>query len=234
MKTYHPRFPLLATATLAAIVPLVSALAGVMIEDDFTTSAPGAPAEANVEGRQPTKGPSWEGSAQVEKGSGLVADQEQANSASFSEIDVPNKFNKLIVKIRFQPGSEQQLAFGFANDAKALRDVDGRNNHGLMWVNILGKRANVIAGKYSSGDKIEKLAISSSSNINEMVELEFSVENQGIEAFLARLVANGKELAAQEIVPTEQPAFRYFFIQFRGEDEKRSNAVVEKISVEFE
>ena len=125
------------------------------------------------------------------------------------------------------------MGFGSANSDKALRDGKGKNNMGLMWVNTMAKRANVNAGKYVSGEKIENLDISSRKNLDTS-ELAFVVENPGTGAFMVCLLSTEKELAAQELKPTETPTSRYFFIQFRGEDGKSSHAIVENVSVELE
>ncbi len=228
MKTSIPQFPRVISAIAAILVSLNCAKAELLIEDDFTKSA-----AANIANRQPTKGPAWEGTARIDEGVGLVADKAQSNSAAFAGVDVPQEFKKLTVKIRYRSGSEQQLGFGFANSDKALRDGKGKNNMGLMWVNTMAKRANVNAGKYVSGEKIENLDISSRKN-PDISELAFVVENPGTGAFMVRLLSNETELAAQELKPTETPTFRYFFIQFRGEDGKFSNAIVENVSVELE
>ena len=121
-----------------------------LIEDDFTKSA-----SANIADRQPTKGPAWEGTARIDERVGLIASEAQSNSAAFADVNVPEEFKKLTVKIRYRSGSEQQLGFGFANSDKALRDSKGKNNMGLMWVNTMAKRATVNAGKYANGEKIE-------------------------------------------------------------------------------
>ena len=233
MKTSIPQSPRLISVSAALLVLLSCAQAEILIEDDFTKSASDASAAANIASRQPTQGPAWEGTARIDKGVGLVADKAQSNSAAFADVDVPQEFKKLTVKIRYRSGSEQQLGFGFANSDKALRDSKGKSNMGLMWVNTMAKRAIVNAGKYASGEKIENLVISSLKN-PDISELAFEVENPGTGTFMVRLLSNETELAAQELKPTETPTFRYFFIQFRGEDGKFSNAIVENVSVEFE
>ena len=208
-------------------------MADILIEDDFIKSASGASAAENIDGRQPTEGPAWEGTARIDDGVGLLADAAQSISAAFAGVDVPQEFKKLSVKISYRKGSDQQLGFGFANSDKGLRDGKNKNNMGLMWVNTMGKRANVNAGKYSSGEQIEKLVISSSKSLD-LTELTFEVENPGTGAFLVRLFSSETELAAQELIPTERPTFRYFFIQFRGEEGKFSDAIVENVSVAVE
>ncbi len=233
MKPSIAQFPRLISVSAVILISLNCAKAEILIEDDFIKSASGASAAANIAGRQPTKGPAWEGTARIDEGAGLVADEAQSISAAFAEVDVPQEFKKLTVKICYRGGSEQQLGFGFANSDKALRDGKGKNNMGLMWVNTMGKRANVNAGTYSSGEKIEKLVISSSKN-PDISKLSFVVEKPGPGAFMVRLLSSETELAAQELTPTETPTFRYFFIQFRGEEGKFSNAIVEDVSVEFE
>ncbi len=206
MKTSIPQFPRVISAIAAILVSLNCAKAELLIEDDFTKSA-----AANIANRQPTKGPAWEGTARIDEGVGLVADKAQSNSAAFAGVDVPQEFKKLTVKIRYRSGSEQQLGFGFANSDKALRDGKGKNNMGLMWVNTMAKRANVNAGKYVSGEKIENLDISSRKN-PDISELAFVVENPGTGAFMVRLLSNETELAAQELKPTETLFLKAFIL----------------------
>jgi hypothetical protein len=233
MKKSIPQFRRILSVSAAILVSLNCAPAKILIEDDFTKPPSGVSAAANIANRQPTNGSAWAGTARIDEGVGLVADKAQSNSAAFAGVEVPQEFKKLTVKILYRSGSEQQLAFGFANTDKALRDSKGKSNMGLMWVNTMAKRANVNAGKYSSGEKIENLDIPSRKNLD-IVELAFEVENPGTGAFIARLLSNEMELAARELKSTETPTFRYFFIQFRGEDGKFSNAIVENVSVEFE
>ena len=228
MKISTPQFPRLISASAAILVLLNCAQAKILIEDDFTKSA-----SANIADRQPTKGPAWEGTARIDERVGLIASEAQSKSAAFADVNVPEEFKKLTVKIRYRSGSEQQLGFGFANSDKALRDSKGKNNMGLMWVNTMAKRATVNAGKYANGEKNEKLVISSRT-IPDIIELAFVVEDPGTGRFFVRLFSDETEIASQELTPTETPTFRYFFIQFRGEDGKFSNAIVENVSVEFE
>ncbi len=234
MKISPPKFHFLRFAAIAILFSLGSAKAQVLIRDDFSSNTPAEPVLTNVAGRHPIEGPTWEGSAQVDGGTGLVADKANPNSTAFSAINVPSDFKKLSVKIRYRLGKLQQLAFGFANSDQGLKKEKGRSNQGLVWVNIGGKRANLIAGKYSSGEKVENLIIPPSSLAHDAVEITLEVENREEGAPFARLTAYEKELAAQTLKPTEQPTFKYFFIQFRGDTEIHSNAIIEYVLVQVE
>ncbi|MFZ4777976.1 MAG: hypothetical protein ACOYM3_21615 [Terrimicrobiaceae bacterium] len=225
------------THTLAAILALTLSLgtarAEVLLEDTFSSS-PGQSAPASVAGRDPAKGPKWDGTAMVDGGKGLVHDPKLLFSAAFSEINVPQDFKKLIVKIRYQPVNGRQFGFGFANTDAGLRENLG-DNRGLMWAGMVNRQACILAGIYGSGEGAEGLPIPSEEPIPRLVQMEFEIENVGDpRTFLGRLVVNGTQLVAQEVLATEPPTFRFFFIQFRGEDGESSQAIVEEVSVEVE
>jgi hypothetical protein len=221
------------SAALALTLSLGSARAEVLLEDTLRL-APGQSAPASVAGRDPAKGPTWGGTAMVEDGKGLVHDPQSTFSAAYSEVHAPQDFKKLIVRIRYRPINGLQFGFGFANSDAGLRQNLG-NNMGVMWVNTSARKVFLHAGVYGSGGKIEDLQIPSQQPIPDSVEMEFGIENvDDPKIFLGRIMANGQELASQEVVATEQPTFRFFFIQFRGEGGQSSQATVEHVSVEVE
>jgi hypothetical protein len=231
MKT--PITHALGALTLVLAFSLSPARGEVLLEDSFRP-APGQSAPASVAGRDPAEGPKWDGTAMVEDGRGLVHDPQLITSAAFSEIHAPQDFKKLIVKIRYQPVNGRQLGFGFANTDTGLRENLG-DNRGLMWAGTVNRQASILPGIYGSGEKAEGLPIPSEEPIPRLVQMEFEIENVGDpRTFLGRLVVNGTQLVAQEVLATEPPNFRFFFIQFRGEDGESSQAIVEEVSVEVE
>lgn len=223
-----------ALAAVAVALTLSAARAEVLIEDSFGSSDGRQSESVPVFDHKPTTGPTWDGTAKVEDGNGLIADLALEFSSAFSEINVPQDFKKLIVKIRYRPMNGSQFAFGFANTDAGLRRDFGYNR-GLMWVNTSRNKATLHGGSYAEGGKVEKVTIPTSKPIPDLVEIEFEVENKDLpKIFYGRLVANGKELVSQEITATEPPTFRFFFIQFRGESGVTSQAVVERVSVEVQ
>ena len=232
MNVSITKLPTLVSAALALAFTLSSSAFGeVLLEDDFSPGS-GESSPSSVAARHPSKGPNWEGMAMVKEG--LVHDQELVFSAAYSEINVPSDFKKLIVKICYRPMCGLQIGFGFANSAQNLLDNRGPNA-GLMWVNTAARQVMLHAGIYGSGENVEGLPIPSTVPIPKLVEMEFEVENPDTGTYLGRIVANGQELASQEVTPTQPPTFRYFFIQFRGEEGKAPNqAIVEHVSVEVE
>jgi hypothetical protein len=233
MKTIITHGPSLSALTLVLAFSLSPARGEVLLEDSFRPAS-GQSAPASVAGRDPAEGPKWDGTAMVEEDKGLVHDPQLIHSAAFSEIHAPQDFKKLIVKIRYRPVNGRQFGFGFANTDTGLRENLG-NNRGLMWVGTVNRQASILPGVYGTGEKAEGLPIPSEGPIPRLVEVEFEIENLGDpRTFLGRLMANGQQLVSQEVVATEQPTFRYFFIQFRGEGGESSQAIVEQVSVEVE
>lgn len=66
MKTSIPLFPRILSVSAAILVSLNCAPAKILIDDDFTKPPSGVSAAANIANRQPTKGPTWEGTAKVQ------------------------------------------------------------------------------------------------------------------------------------------------------------------------
>jgi len=142
---------------------------------------------------------------------------------AYTALELPSDCKALVVTIRYRPKHLRQFAFGFAN--KAPDPVFAEKslfNNGVMWVNTAGINAWVWGGLYAEGRSVEAGPVFTPDRRDDVVELTFRVEVTPPGPYRCELDVGARSLISEDITSTEQPQFRYFFIQFRvANDEGR-------------
>lgn len=170
----------------------------------------------------------WQGSAVPGAGGMLVHAGTDASSHLIVPVQLPAEFGRIKVAVSVSLG-KGQFGFGFAPRAKI--DDKTMKNPGQPWMNIFGVNSGAVyAGPYAT-ERVGELA-KHKLKINGLQMLTFELIRNG--TVWTYRVSSDEKLLAEGPITVDPEKLKYFFVQFREDDEgtHKNESVVDSIRLE--